>query len=87
MTTATLPTVLTPELLAAVRTLSHADKELLRDALDDGDEVLEPLSQEWKDEIRRRIEAYKRGDMKNYTLEEVMAHLKGVVRETDPDAA
>jgi len=77
MTTATETTALTPELLAELRTLSPADKDLPRDLPDEVEEGMHtPLPQEWKDEIRRRIEAYQRGEGLNHTADEVMRYLR-----------
>jgi hypothetical protein len=86
MSTVTQDAVLTPELVAQIRKLSRSDKDRLLDILsEDGmsDEPLPPISDEWKAEIRRRLEAIRRGEVKLHTFEETMAHLRELCAEVE----
>jgi hypothetical protein len=80
MSTTTVPeTELTPELIERVMKLSPENREWLRALLGEPPiPELPPVGdwEYWKAEIQRRIEAVERGEMKTYTLEEAMSHIR-----------
>ena len=60
------------QLLEAIHNLTQSEKEQIRSAVFDDDLT---LNEEQKQEILRREKAYKSGEMKLYSLEEVKALL------------
>jgi Putative addiction module component len=72
-------TGLTPDLIERVRNLSAADKLRVMDHLTP--DAPDRLRLAWRDEIARRMEAVRRGEMKMYTLDEALAHLQAAVDE------
>ncbi len=88
MTATTQDVVLTPELEAQIRKLSRADKDRVQDILAEDEtgipgEPLPPISDEWNVEIRRRLEAIRRGEVKLHTYEETMAYLSQLCAEAE----
>lgn len=85
-----MPATTTPEAEAIIDRalkLSAAEREViacrLRDSLELPPNTFES-PEALKAELKRRIEAYERGEMKTYTLEETMAYLRQVASEGDP---
>jgi Putative addiction module component len=66
-------TTLTPELMDQIRKLSPADKALVQEEL--AHEV-EPLSDEWKVEIRRRVESHLSGESVALDMNEFLSNLE-----------
>lgn len=78
--TTTPETELTPELVERVMKLSPENQAKLRALLSELPPIPPPPPvgdwEYWKAEIKRRIEAFDRGEMKGYTREEAMAKIR-----------
>ena len=77
---------LTPELIERVSKLSRGGlielSQLIDDNLDDGEfPDMSAIPQPSREEIRRRIDAIRRGESKTYTVEETLAYLDGLCRQ------
>jgi hypothetical protein len=84
MSTTTTPETpeseLTPELMDRLKKLSPESRDRLIVLLGGSPPIPAPPPvgdwEYWKGEIKRRIEAVERGEMKTYTLEEAMAKIR-----------
>jgi hypothetical protein len=91
MSTTTTPQTpeseLTPELIERLKRLSPESRDRLIVLLGGSPPIPGPPPvgdwKYWKEEIKRRIEAFERGEEKTYTIEETMEHLRRVAAEGD----
>ena len=84
-TPATSEAELTPELLERLQKLSPESRDQLIVYLGGSPPIPGPPPvgdwAYWKEEIKRRIEAVERGEMKTYTLEETLEHMQKALDE------
>jgi len=70
------------DLVVRARSLEPEDRvrlvELLLDSLHD--EPLAEVEAAWEEEIRRRVEAFERGEVKTYAAEDVFAEARRLLR-------
>jgi putative addiction module component (TIGR02574 family) len=70
------------DLVARARSLEPEDRarlvELLLDSLHD--EPLADVEAAWEEEIRRRVEAFERGEVKTYAAEDVFAEARRLLQ-------
>ena len=76
---------MTPELLERLQKLSPESRDQLIVYLGGSPPIPGPPPvgdwAYWKEEIKRRIEAVERGEMKTYTLEETLEHMQKALDE------
>ncbi len=71
-------TTLTQELIEQVKNLSPDDKGRLLEILHSDQ------TEEFRAELRRRIQSLERGEMPTYSTEETMAYLRQQLSQTQP---